>query len=212
MKKRMLAVMLPVAAFVALAGTGFGVWVFQTNASASASADYVVTDAVTIDAVSCTVTGSLKLDQEKAVGSDNYESISDDNNSISLALSADYNGLAGQTGEATGNDYTYTPGSAETKIKYNYHIVTSVTGSIATYVKASTVNGVAFSVDGNDIAMANVNTDLLTKKDVAVKFAWVSTKKPTTMAEYKTMVDALAAKDSKITFTITVTSLAAVAA
>ena len=95
MKKRMLAVMLPVAAFVALAGTGFGVWVFQNANAVKASASYNVANAVALNGMTVKSTGTVVLDQSAII------------NSVSLAVGVDYEEIKGNFGTADGNTYTY---------------------------------------------------------------------------------------------------------
>jgi hypothetical protein len=199
MKKRMLAVMLPVAAFVALAGTGFGVWVFNSTTAASDSADFIVTNAVSVDSVKVAVSGELTLDQE---GSD-AETILDTNNTISLALSADYTGLTGVEGKYT-DKYTYTDVTAASAIKFNYDVKTEIKGGLATYVKLATLTG------DDKVEVASASTDEATAKTLAVKFAWVEGAKPTTKDEYNTMVSAIK-NSGEINFTVTLTDLAVAA-
>ena len=207
MKKRMLAVMLPVAAFVALAGTGFGVWVFNETTAANTSADFIVTNAVSVDAVKAVVSGELTLDQEVVVGSANYEAIADKNNTVSLALSADYTGLTGVEGKySTGTStYSYTDVTAASAIKFKYEVKTTIAGGLENYIKLATLTG------DDKVEVASAANDAETAKTLAVKFAWIEGKKPDTKQEYVDMVTDL--KDGgEINFVVTLIDLAAVAA
>ena len=192
MKKRMLAVMLPVAAFVALAGTGFGVWVFQNANAVKASASYNVANAVALNGMTVKSTGTVVLDQSAII------------NSVSLAVGVDYEEIKGNFGTADGNTYTYDSNdAANTAIKVEYKVEVAISAGLAEYIKCDTIGGEAA---GTTMTFASVTADTTdtTDQDLAVVFSWNVGKKPTTLAEFTTMNDKCA--HETIVFTVTPTS------
>lgn len=52
MRKKFFSIIIPLTSFIALVGTGFGVWVFQTNTSTTKHANFEVTDAFSVSRLS----------------------------------------------------------------------------------------------------------------------------------------------------------------
>jgi hypothetical protein len=211
MKKRMLAVMLPVAAFVALAGTGFGVWVFNTNSTATAYGDFEVTDAVSMDKMILDLTDKkITLDQDTTNNMSDFAI----GGKIGVTTIDTSKGMVGSA-NASGT-YTYTgTGTDMSSLKANYNVTVTVGGGLATYIDVATIKvGTAEAVAAvsgakKTFAQTFALTDTSDKKDLAITFKWNDGEKPQTMDAYKKMVTALA--DGTITVAGEVSDVAFVA-
>ena len=194
MKKRMLAVMLPVAAFVALAGTGFGVWVFNNTNAASAGANYTVTDAVAMDGLTLNLTDkSLTLDQN-----------SSDDLQIAGTIGANIDIEAGGVGTATAATTNEWAGATvgET-LRANYKV--EVANGLSTYITVKDVTvGSVKQTTGFSFAQSWTEDTLNDSKSITVNFAWTSSK-PTTMKGYTDMITAI--KGKAITVTVSVSDV-----
>jgi hypothetical protein len=180
MKKRMLAVMLPVAAFVALAGTGFGVWVFNSTTEAKTSADFTVTNAVSVDGL--TLTGkdnTIVIDQG-----------TDADLSLTYTLGATIDIEKGAVGTYTAPDYVYSDVKTASSLSVKYNFTVTLAGGMETYFTASvgTPSGMGHTGATYDV---EYTADTSESKDFVITLAWVSEKKPDTLAEYKDMRDDL---------------------
>ena len=192
MKKRMLAVMLPVAAFVALAGTGFGVWVFNNTNSASASADYTVTDAVAMDGLTLDLTDkSLTLDQNAF------------DLQIAGTIGAKIDIAHGGVGTATAaTTNTWEDSTKTATLTANYNV--AVTNGLSTYitvknVKVGTAEAQTTGFKFSQSWTATTNDS----KALVINFDWAS--KPSTIDEYKAMVTAI--QNKAITVTVSVSDV-----
>ena len=193
MKKRMLAVMLPVAAFVALAGTGFGVWVFNETAVATANASYKIENAVSTG-MTAKATGTVVLDQAAI------------RNGISIAVGVNYEEIKGNFGTANGETYSYGKNDlAASAVKVEYNVAVALSADLAEYIKCDTIGGEAAGTT-KTFDSITVSTTSDTDQDLAVVFSWADGKKPETAVAYKTMNDKLA--DETIKFTVTATKVA----
>jgi hypothetical protein len=194
MRKSLLAVVLPVAAFVALAGTGFGVWVFNTTTESKVGADFVVTNAVSLDGLQASTSGILTLDQ----ADDTFTTQSN----VVLNVKANYEAIQGVKGDAAdkSTSYTYTDNAASgATLKLN--IAGVIAGGLEKYVAIDSIANVTAGVS----APITLGTTETVSEDYAVTFKWSA--KPTTLQGYKDMLKD--AKTSTVIFTVSVNSLVA---
>ena len=197
----MLAVMLPVAAFVALAGTGFGVWVFNSTTEAKTSADFTVTNAYSVGAISITADdNSITLDQNNPDFQLKYVTTSN----VTEALGG--SSAAGESQGAWKDNTT----SDTFKVKANYKFEVVLGGGLENYIAIKSINretsnavtsGTAF-----DVTYSSVTKDSDLTETYDIEFKWNSDKKPATIGAYTTMVDAV--KTGTITLTATLNSAA----
>jgi hypothetical protein len=187
MKKRMLAVMLPVAAFVALAGTGFGVWVFNETSNVSTHAGYSVTNAYSV--------GAIILAKGTAAGDD---TITLDQNNPDFQLkyvttSGVTEALGGSSaaGESQG-DWTANAASDTFKVKANYKFEVVLGGGLEKYIAIKSIdretNNAVTSGSAFDVTYASVTKNSVLTETYNIEFEWKPDMKPTTIAAYNTMV------------------------
>ena len=177
MKKRMLAVMLPVAAFVALAGTGFGVWVFNTTTAASTSADFTVANAVSVDGL------KLTAKDNKIVIDKTGESDSD--LALEYTLGATIDIEKGAVGTYT-SAYAYTDNKTASSLSVKYNFTVTLAGGMETYFDASVATPEGLTLEGGTYNVT-YTADVVESKDFAITLAWKTDKEPATLAEYTTM-------------------------
>jgi hypothetical protein len=194
MKKRMLAVMLPVAAFVALAGTGFGVWVFNTTTAASAGANYTVTDAVAMDGLTLNLSDkSLILDQgvsDLKIGG-----------TIGAKIDIEHGGVGTATA-ATTNEWA--PATGDETLKANYKV--AIENGLSAYIAVKDVKVADAAAQETGFSFAQTWTADATddSKALEINFEWTDAK-PTTMKGYTDMIDAI--NNKAITVTVSVTDV-----
>ena len=213
MKKNALAVLLPVAAGVALSGTGFGVWVFSNKIEAkNAYVGFQVEPAINFtqfedvdvkvsNANDSTVTDKLVLDQDY-VGLATGEAWN-----VTLNWTLDYEVIAGVNGTTTKDGtYTYTDNTTvekndiENKLgSLSVKVKTTVDGGLGKYIQAS-VGEDSFPLNASGY---NIKLDDSAKKitgNYTFKFAPTSTYNAVKTIElYKDMVKAIKA-DGKLSF------------
>ncbi len=214
MKKNALAVLLPVAAGVALSGTGFGVWVFSNEVAAkNAYVGFQVEPAVNFtqfedvvvnvsNANDTSVTDKLVLDQDY-IGLESGKAWN-----VTLNWTLDYEVIAGVTGtvdKATGS-YTYADNTTVSKNdieerlgSLEIKVTTTVAGGLGKYVQAS-IGEDSFNLIASGY---NIKLDESAKKitgNYTFKFAPTSTYNGIkTIEAYKEMVAAIKA-DGKLSF------------
>jgi len=200
----MLAVMLPVAAFVALAGTGFGVWVFNATSNGSTThAGYSVTNAYSVGSISLakgTNAGddTITLDQNNPDFQLKYVTTS----KVTEALGG--SSAAGESQGAWGVNTT----SDTFKVKANYKFEVVLGGGLDNYIAIKSINretsnavtsGTAF-----DVTYSSVTKDSVLTETYDIEFDWKSDNKPATIDAYIKMVNAV--KTGTITLTATLNS------
>ncbi len=192
MKKNLLAVVLPVAAFVALAGTGFGAWVFTTGAqSADVNANVLVTDAVTVGDIKAVAGGVITLDQaENSFGNP------------TLNVKVDYTAIAGYANQEADGDLAIMDPADNTAVKFDLKYTVSYAGGVDTYIKATKIGDNNLAENTVTVSKTNVTADL--DETLNVTFAWQN--RPTDVAGYNAMITEL--KDAKITYTVEILNLA----
>jgi hypothetical protein len=197
MKKRMLAVMLPVAAFVALAGTGFGVWVFNETTAASAGANYTVTDAVAMNGLTLELTDKdLVLDQNS---SDLQIA-----GTIGAKIDMEHGGVGTAQSELT-NKWSDSTGSQTLTAKYNV----AIDNGLSTYIAVKDVKVADAVAQTTGFSFPQTWTaDATDSKAIVVNFEWTAAK-PGNMKAYTDMIAAI--KTKAITVTVSVSDVAFVA-
>ncbi len=196
MKKRMLAVMLPVAAFVALAGTGFGVWVFNETTAASAGANYTVTDAVAMNGLTLSLTDKeLVLDQ---TASDLQIS-----GTIGATIDMEHGGVGtANAADATKNTWADSTESQTLTAKYNV----AIANGLSEYITVKDVKIAEADAQTSGFSFAQTWTaDATDSKAITVNFEWTA-KKPSKMSDYTAMIAAI--KDKAIAVTVSVSDVA----
>lgn len=196
MRKQLGWLAIPFAASLALAGTGFGVWVFVTDSSKQDLVNFKITPGALMANFTATSNGLVLLDQAKPVS--DGTSITIKNGSIET-----YNGVA-VTNDGTSYLYSGVP-TTPASFKVNYTIACSITGGISEYIRLVSIGGQTASP-----ALVSV-TGSKSSSDFNTSFDWVAGKKPTTFNEYKAMVNACGdASGSSIQYTIVATGADAV--
>ncbi len=199
----MLAVMLPVAAFVALAGTGFGVWVFNATSNSSTHAGYSVTNAYSV--------GSISLAKGNTAGDDTI-TLDQNNPDFQLKYVTTSNvtealGGSSAAGESQGAWEGNTT-SDTFKVTANYKFEVVLGGGLDNYIAIKSINretsntvtsGTAF-----DVTYSSVTKDSVLTETYDIEFDWKSGQKPATIGTYITMVNAV--KTGTITLTATLNS------
>jgi len=178
MKKRMLAVMLPVAAFVALAGTGFGVWVFNNTTAASTSADFTVANAVSVDGLTLTAKDNkIVIDKTGEPDCDL---------ALEYTLGATIDIEKGAVGTYTAPDYAYTDNKTASSLSVKYNFTVTLTGGMETYFDVSVATPEGLTLEGGTYNVT-YTANVVESKDFAITLAWKTGKEPTTLTEYTTM-------------------------
>ena len=207
MKKRMLAVMLPVAAFVALAGTGFGVWVFNATSNYSTHAGYSVTNAYSV--------GSISLAKGTKAGDDTI-TLDQNNPDFQLKYVTTSNvtealGGSSAAGESQGAWKDNTT-SDTFKVTANYKFEVVLGGGLDNYIAIKSINretinsNAVISGTAFDVTYSFVTKDSVLTETYDIEFEWNSDKNPATIEAYTTMVGAV--KTGTITLTATLNSAA----
>lgn len=158
MKKKALAILLPVAAGVALAGTGFGVWVFQTETKNTIQSGLEVTPAIEIDedtfAANITVANNGgAYSTQNIVFDQGYTTWG-----VKIAFSVDFTYNAGGADTLTsyefGNSATWNDGTSTglTKLPeaFNAYKITCELGDLGdlgNYVEAASANVMEYTLD-----------------------------------------------------------------
>jgi hypothetical protein len=210
MKKRMLAVMLPVAAFVALAGTGFGVWVFNTTTAASKDASYNVANAVSVGALTLapTTTGDDKIVLD---GDTSKEDLTLSYNTTITASEVVGGGKTGGDAYAAwGNNDASTN---DIDVTYNFKV--ELKGGLNDYLTATvacTTNS-NFATSGTNYVekYAGLKASDVKTETYTITLAWKTTGsnvKPTTLDAYNTMLEAMEAEGTGIYITASVVDAA----
>jgi len=210
MKKRMLAVMLPVAAFVALAGTGFGVWVFNTTTAASKDASYNVANAVSVGALTLAPTNT----GDDKIVLDGDTSKEDLTLSYNTTITASEVVGGGKTGGDTYSNWADNDASTtDIDVKYNFKV--ELKGGLNDYLTAAVAcsTNKDFSANGTDYVKKYASVKASDKKTetYTITLAWKTTGsnvKPTTLDAYNTMLGAMKAVDTGIYITASVVSAA----
>jgi len=199
MKKRMLAVMLPVAAFVALAGTGFGVWVFNTASSASQVASYNVTNAISVGAISITADdNSITLDQKN----------SDLQLKYSTKVTASEVVGGGRTGGTAYSDWANnSAATADIDVTYNFKV--ELNEKMSTYLNNATITSTASSYKAGDFVQkyTSVANNTVETETYTINFTWKA--QPNTLAAYNKMLTDLKTGTITITAAVVTAALAA---
>jgi hypothetical protein len=198
MKKRIDLLILPIVAFAAIAGTGFGAWYFVTNnTTATAGANFEITAAKSVGDFTVATSGKIILDQTAAmtagVGDANRPALVVTNGDVSTTGS--YDGVASNNG--TSYSYSYSSGTAlDTKVYYT--ISCTIGGGLETYVSltgiTNTTDAYKVTIDGSKVSAT-----------LYPQFAWTAAK-PETKAAYDTMVTNCA--EGTIVFTVTLDTAA----
>jgi hypothetical protein len=217
------SVILPVAAFVALAGTGFGVWVFDSTQSDQKSGDFEATDAVGLDGLTLDISGNrgIVLDQK--------DSGCDWTIGGTVNVAVDFN--AGVVGTAKAyKDYTYDDATYYGKptLTYSYGIDITITGGLEKYIAVASIK---VGDDAKTVATSSTSptatakfpqtvTDVTVtdnKKAVTATFAWNTenldgdandTMKPSTKAQYDAMVKTLSSGQINIVASVSDAAMA----
>ena len=213
MKKNALAVLLPVAAGVALSGTGFGVWVFSNKIEAkNAYVGFQVEPAVNFTkfedvGVKVTNTNDSTVDDKLVLDQDYINATSGNAWNVTLNWTLDYeviDGVIGTTDKA--GTYKY---DANTEVSKNdienklgsleIYVTTTVDGGLGKYIQASLPKD-SFPLNASGY---NIKLDESAKKitgNYTFKFAPTSTYNEVKSIEaYKNMVAAIK-KDGKLSF------------
>ncbi len=205
MKKNLLAVVLPVAAFVALAGTGFGAWIFSTASSEADVNSYSVTNAYTVGAIDLAKTDdTIVLDQTNPDFAIAYKT--------DIKVEEAVGGTHGSNDDASAYKDWVDNAAAKANITATYNFGVALGGNLETYLEVKSItrttdntvtNGADFTVDYANVGHNDVKTE-----NYAIAFDWKTSAKPETMEAYKAMVTAvktgtitLTAKLVKVAFT-----------
>jgi hypothetical protein len=196
MTKKILSAVLPALTFLALTGTGFGVWVFNAdNDSQVEYANYEVTSAAGLNGLTLNLTDSnIILD---ASGSDL---------TIGGNLGCTINlekGIVG-TVNASNDGYDVTETSGTLDLKVNYHIAIAFTGGIEKYLSTDTITLDSVSPTSSttydfakDYSLSGTYSYAL-----SVSFKWTAF--PSSIDDYTEMVKTIKSADSKITITASI--------
>ena len=195
----MLAVMLPVAAFVALAGTGFGVWVFNTASTASQVASYNVTNAISVGAISITADdNSITLDQKN----------SDLQLKYSTKVTASEVVGGGRTGGTAYADWANNSAvTADINVTYNFKV--ELNDKMSKYLNDAAITSTASSYKAGNFVQkyTSVANDTTESETYTIDFTWKA--QPTTLAEYNTMLTDLNTGTITVTAAVVTAALAA---
>lgn len=217
MKKSLLSGLIPFAAFIALAGSGFGAWVFSSIETATTSANFKVTNAISLSGLTINVdSSSLTLNQS----SSNF-SVKE---TVSCAVDFE-DGIIG-TYDTDNKAYTYDPYTGTNTLNCNYNLKAYVFGGLANYIYPISITydsdsltttsssgsctsaetlGTYGSIEGTSVqSFTSSLTAEKNKKTYTINFAWCidsneetggnGTMKPDTQEEYTAMTKII--KDS----------------
>ena len=215
MKKNALAVLLPVAAGVALSGTGFGVWVFNKDIKAqNAYAGLQVEPAITLESMDeaiVTVTNSKDHDDKnnRVIFDQDYIGVSDAW-TIDIDCTINYSTINGIIGTTTDGSTSWKTGTELDKeaIKAALSKVTVTAtpdfkGGVATYVKSvdaiekklSDIDAKEFSLDEDGTGSVNINFEF--KLSPSAEYNSIKT-----LDKYTEMKKAMETEDTYLGFNI----------
>jgi len=181
MKKRLLTGLIPFTAFIALAGSGFGVWIFNSTETTTSYADFSVTNAVALSGLTMGLdTTSLNIDQTSS------------SFSIKETVSCDVNfedGIIG-TYDASNKGYTYDPYTGTSTLSCNYNLQAYVFGGLANYIYPTSI-----TCDSKPLTSTSNQGSCTSKTDLGSYGSIQGT-------EEQTYTTSLTANNNKKTYTI----------
>ncbi len=182
MKKRFLNTILPIAAFIALSGTGFGFWVFNNTSTVTSYADFSITDAASLDGLTINlIDNGIILDQTS----------SDLTIGGNLGCNIDLeHGMAGTVNAS--NNYEYTTNTTNLSLAFDYQIKVTLGGNLGDYLAVDSVTFITTtSSTAPYIFSATYTSSNTYTSTFKVQLKWINM--PTTKDDYETMVFKLSA-------------------
>ncbi|MFA6829861.1 MAG: hypothetical protein WCR67_04085 [Bacilli bacterium] len=156
MGNNLVSFFLPILSCLALTGTGFGVWVFNsTNASGETThANYTVTSAASVNSLTA------------VLDSNNKEIILDENSTdmnVDVSVSSYIDFQRGMIGKYQISSYQYSSVTDLIKIAVDYQLVFSFEGNIGKYIEVKDVKLASNSQELTEKASAEKQTFIYTK-------------------------------------------------
>lgn len=191
MSRKILSVVLPALTFLALSGTGFGVWVFQTDTGSNTEhANFEVTDAFSVSGLSIAMDSSddeIVLDE------------SDTDMKVKAYVTASIDFVNGLIGTYKVDDYEYKSADLTSKkIRVSYTLDSTVGGKLGDFIELSKVYVTTEDdlgttkpfIYSKDYTYNNTNniTDTLS---FSFLYKWKANKAPSTREDFSNLNTAL---------------------
>jgi len=180
MKKSLLNTILPIAAFIAISGTGFGVWVFNNTTTTTAYADFSITDAASLDGLTINlIDNNITLDQTAS------DLVIGGNLGCNIDLE---HGMAGTVNAS--NNYEYTTNTTNLSLAVDYQIKVTLGGNLGDYLGVESVTFITTTSSTAPYIFSETYTSSNTYTSTFnVQLKWINM--PTTKDDYETMVSKL---------------------